>query len=58
MEPNLTLSLVCSTDPTVLNAAEEDFVPVDNPVLKKNKLVVHKPKEDSTSVLMSKVHVF
>lgn len=48
----------CLTDHTVLNAVEADFVPVDNPVLDKNKMTVHKPKEDSTSVLMSKVNGF
>lgn len=58
LEPDLTPSLVCSTDSLELNAGEADFVPVDNPVLEKNKLNVHKPKEDSASVLMSKVHVF
>lgn len=58
LEPDLTPTLVCSTNPTVLNAGEADFIPVDNPVLEKNKLTVHKPKEDSTSVLMSKVHAF
>ncbi|XP_020575805.1 protein WVD2-like 7 [Phalaenopsis equestris] len=45
MEPGLTRPFVCSTDPTVLNA-----------VVEKNKLMVHKPKEDSSSVPMSKEH--
>lgn len=55
LEHDLTPSLVCSTDPTVFNAGEADFVLVCNPVLEKNKLTVKKPKEESTSVLISKV---
>lgn len=56
MEPYVTPSLVCSTDTTVSNAVEADFIPVDNLVLEKNKLIVHKSKEGPTSVSMSKEH--
>lgn len=58
MKPDLTTSLVCSTDCTVSKAVEEDFIPVDDLVLEKNKLIVHKPKEGSTSAPMLKVHIF
>lgn len=58
LEPDLTPSLLCSTDPKVLNAGEADFVQVYNPVLEKNKLTVNKSKKDSTSVPISKVHAF
>lgn len=56
MEIDLTPLLVCSTDPKISNAVETDFVPVDDTVVEKNKLIVHKPKEDPTSVPMSTVH--
>ncbi|KAI0493382.1 hypothetical protein KFK09_023498 [Dendrobium nobile] len=57
IQVQISSPLVCSTDPTVSNVVEANFVPVDNPVLEKNKLIVCKLKDGFTSVPMSKGNV-
>ncbi|KAL0907297.1 hypothetical protein M5K25_021697 [Dendrobium thyrsiflorum] len=56
IQVQISSPLVCSTDPTVSNVVEANFVPVDNPVLEKNKLIGRKPKDGFTSVPLSKGH--